>query len=193
MVGDPLYCAPEAIRKVHLAPDDRAVVLAAVQRNGYALEFASDTLRNDREVVLAAVHKNGDALEFASDTLRNDRALVLAAFQQNGCALEFASAALCDDPEIVLSAIQQNGSALKYASSKIRTNALFQKLSTMRKRRGEKRWHYLQIWVLYRFAALWLFERANCHKYKASFDNDGNATMHGAYALEARSAYEMDF
>ena len=47
MVGDPLYCAPEAIRKVHLAPDDRAVVLAAVQQDRRAFQFASEALRNN--------------------------------------------------------------------------------------------------------------------------------------------------
>lgn len=36
---------------------DREVVLAAVNENGYALQFASDELRADRDVVLAAVEQ----------------------------------------------------------------------------------------------------------------------------------------
>ena len=34
------------------------IVMAAVQKNGYVLEYASDNLRNDEEIVLAAVEEN---------------------------------------------------------------------------------------------------------------------------------------
>ena len=39
--------------------NDKEVVLAAVQQNGYALQYASKELQNDREVVLAAVKQGG--------------------------------------------------------------------------------------------------------------------------------------
>ncbi len=42
----------------------KEVVLAAVTRHGWALEFASEELKRDKEVILAAVTKNGDALIF---------------------------------------------------------------------------------------------------------------------------------
>ena len=48
-VPDVLREAPEGLR------GDREVVLAAVTRNGWALEWAADVLTQDREVVLAAV------------------------------------------------------------------------------------------------------------------------------------------
>ena len=51
---------------------DRDVVLAAVQRNRFALRWASLALRADKEVVLAAVQQNGDALADASAALQND-------------------------------------------------------------------------------------------------------------------------
>ena len=44
---------------------DREVVLAAANKHGCALEFASDELRSDREVLLAAVNNDGRAFEFA--------------------------------------------------------------------------------------------------------------------------------
>ena len=47
--------------------DNRDEVLAAVQENGGALEYASDELKNDREIVLAAVQQKGWALQYASD------------------------------------------------------------------------------------------------------------------------------
>src|SRR4051812_42583375 len=38
---------------------DRDVVLAAVQRDGSALQYASEQLKGDRDVVLAAVQRDG--------------------------------------------------------------------------------------------------------------------------------------
>jgi hypothetical protein len=49
------------------------VVLAAVKKNGAALEFASESLRNDKEVVLLAVKNIGWALYYASEELKNDK------------------------------------------------------------------------------------------------------------------------
>ena len=51
---------------------DREMVLAAVQRGGRALRYASAELRADREVVLAAVQQYADALEYASAELQAD-------------------------------------------------------------------------------------------------------------------------
>lgn len=44
--------------------------LAAVRRNGYALEDVGSELRNDKDVVFAAVNKNSGALQFASPELK---------------------------------------------------------------------------------------------------------------------------
>jgi hypothetical protein len=43
-----------------------ALVLAAVQKHGWALEYAYDELKNDRALVLTAVYGYGWALEYAS-------------------------------------------------------------------------------------------------------------------------------
>ena len=101
---------------------DRELLLAAVQQNGRALEYASAELKADREVVLAAVQQYGYALEYASAELRADREVVLAAVQQNGRALCYASAELRADGEVVLAAVQQNGYALVWASAELRAN-----------------------------------------------------------------------
>ena len=105
--------------------NDREIVLAAVQENGYALEYASEELRNDREFVLAAVQTVWYALEYASEELRNDREIVLAAVQTDGCALDYASDELRNDREIVLAAVQKNGHALEYASEELRNDREF--------------------------------------------------------------------
>jgi hypothetical protein len=65
-------------------------VLAAVQQNGGALEYAAEPLNSDRDIVLAAVQQNGGALEYAAEPLNSDRDIVLAAVQQHqeGWALD---------------------------------------------------------------------------------------------------------
>ena len=43
------------------------MVLAAVKSHGWALQYASEELRNDKQFMLAAVKKDGSSLEFASE------------------------------------------------------------------------------------------------------------------------------
>lgn len=63
---------------VHWAEDWR-VVMAAVQQDGDALEFAADELKKDREVVTAAVQSRGSALKHAHSSLHRDKMLLLTA------------------------------------------------------------------------------------------------------------------
>ncbi len=86
----------------------REIVLAAVEKDGDSLAYASYELKKDREVVLAAVNKDGLALEFASPELRDDEQVVLAAVNNNGLALGDASLRLQQNEAIVLAAMAQN-------------------------------------------------------------------------------------
>lgn len=67
--------APESVRA------DRACCLAAVQRDGAALQHAAETVQADLEVVLAAVEHDSTGVAFlhASRELRANRAILLAA------------------------------------------------------------------------------------------------------------------
>jgi len=94
---------------------DREMVIAAVMRNGWALEYASAELQADKEVVLAAVTKNAGALMYASAELKADKEIVLAAVANDWLSLEFASAQLQVDREVLLAAVGQNGAALQVA------------------------------------------------------------------------------
>ena len=96
--------------------------MLAVEKNGCALEYASDALRADREVVMAAVSYYGWALEYASEELRKDRDIVMAAAEKDACALMFASLALRADPEVVMAAVSKHGEALQYASEALRAD-----------------------------------------------------------------------
>lgn len=102
--------------------DDGDVVRAAVQQNGRALAFASAALQNDSKIVSAACRTLGTALQWASNTLKNDREVVLAAVLQNGLALQYASDELKDDRTVASAAIMQNGLALQYASDALQSD-----------------------------------------------------------------------
>ena len=60
---------------------NRQEVMAAVQQNGEALEYAL-AFQNDIAVVMEAVQQNGMALKFASDDLKRDKEVVMAAVKQ---------------------------------------------------------------------------------------------------------------
>jgi len=94
---------------------DHHSALAAVEKDGYALEHAADPLKSDKEIVLAAVTQNGSAFEYAADTLKSNREFVLAAVTQDGFALEYTADHLKSDKEIVQAAVTQNGMSLAYA------------------------------------------------------------------------------
>ena len=100
-------------------------VLAAVSRDGYALEDAPPALQADKEVVLAAVLKTPGALLYASPGLQADKEIVLAAVSQRGIALQDASPALQADIEVVLAAISQTLRALRFTDPKLRGNPEF--------------------------------------------------------------------
>ena len=96
--------------------DNKEVVLTAVKKDGKALEYASDKLKDDKEVVLTAVTQGGWALQFASKNLKNDKEVVLTAVKDNAFALTDASERLKDDKEVVLTAVKNYGLSLQYAS-----------------------------------------------------------------------------
>ena len=58
-------------------------------------------LFSDKELVLAAVQKSGSALQYASKALKADKEVVLAAVQQNGRAIEYACLTLQEDEEVL--------------------------------------------------------------------------------------------
>ena len=109
---------------------NRKIVMAAVNKDGWALEFASANFKADRDIVLAAVNQAGFALEFATNKLRSDREIVLAAVNQDGYALQFASEEMHSDCQIVLAAVKRIGSpALDNASEELRGDAYLQRLA----------------------------------------------------------------
>ncbi len=81
--------------------NNKGIVLAAVTKDGMALQYASTELKNNKEVVLTAVKNDGRALKFAKTKLQNDKDVVLAAVKQNSYAFRFASEELQKDKELI--------------------------------------------------------------------------------------------
>lgn len=126
--------------------NNRATVLAAVARDGRALEYASDELKNDREIVLAAVKQtHGRALEHASDELRNDRSFMLKAIEMDATCFKYATEDQRSDRELVLAAVSQLGFMLAYAPEHLRLDPIV--VMAARKQKvsadGMMRWIYL--------------------------------------------------
>ena len=96
---------------------------------------------DERASVLAAVQKRGRALRYAAPALKADREIVLAAVQQHGWALEYAAEALQADATIVTTAVRQNGHALQYAAPELRTDGWLQLLARRRSLRLPARAH----------------------------------------------------
>ena len=59
-----------------------------------AERFLAEALRTDKEIALAAVAKDGGALEYVAEALRADKDVALAAVTQNGSALRYVAAEL---------------------------------------------------------------------------------------------------
>ncbi len=99
---------------------DKSIVLAAIKQRGTALEYADKSLKKDKSIVLAAVKSNGLALLIADKSLKKDKSIVLAAVKQNGVALQYADKSLKKDKSVVLAAVQQYGSVINYADKSFR-------------------------------------------------------------------------
>jgi hypothetical protein len=121
--------------------NDKEVVLAAVQENGFSLGYASRELKSDKEVCLAAVQQTGWALEYASEELRSDKEVALAAVKQDGWALFYTCYGFKNDKEVCLAAFLQKEKAYKYINENtkiwlIRDRLTAAKLSLLHARVG---------------------------------------------------------
>lgn len=95
--------------------NDETLGIKAVKKNPYALEWLRE-LRDNFNVVKAAVEKEGFMLEYASERLQNNYEIVKTAVScegQGGC-LRYASDELRANKEIALIAIKNSRGRAKY-------------------------------------------------------------------------------
>lgn len=138
----PLEYASELLR------DDIDVVLAAIEKDGKAILYASDNLKNNVDLVSQAL-KNGAGLSYFNylpfklqnrenllltlnngggliadipTNLRSDKEIVMIAVKYYGENLSQASTELKNDKEIVMAAVKSFGEMLEYTSDELRND-----------------------------------------------------------------------
>ena len=78
------------------------------------IDFVSERLKHNRVVVLAALSRMGWDLQYVPEPLRSDREVVLKAILSNGLALKFAPTRFLDDTQIVHCAVHSVSTKQKY-------------------------------------------------------------------------------
>jgi hypothetical protein len=103
--------------------DDRAIVLVAVQEDWMAHHFGTREVQKDEGIkglVRNVMEKDGRALENASEEMKTDPEVVLAAVKQSPMALKFAAERMKEDRAIVMAAVQHHGMALQHAANELK-------------------------------------------------------------------------
>lgn len=102
---------------------DKDVVLAAVRKNGLALQFAGP-LRADRQVVNEACSSRPWAIEHAAESIRADLDFMLALIQsrKNGVLFKVAAGSLKTSKEAALAVCSVAGNALFTFSKELQTD-----------------------------------------------------------------------
>merc|ERR1711957_839098 len=81
-------------------------VVAAAARDGLALRWASEALRDNRDLALVAILQNPMALQVCSEKLRHTKKVVLEAVKRRVAALDFASESLQNDSDVAVAAME---------------------------------------------------------------------------------------
>lgn len=78
----------------------------AVQRNGLALEYFDEKIKNSEDIVSKAILNNGEAFKLASYRLRGDKNFVLFSVQQNPKNFGYTASELRTDITFIISLVQ---------------------------------------------------------------------------------------
>lgn len=111
---------------------DRAVVMTALRASGHALQYAAPELRCDIDVVMAAVRTHPESFRFASDVLKGNRDTVLTLLKTSGRSLEHAPPRFQADRELVAAAVHQDERAIAYASDDLQKDPQFSHIAAGR-------------------------------------------------------------
>jgi len=98
---DVLVCT-EALANIKLQ-SDKDVVLAAMENDGYFLQYVDKRLRADKDVVLTAVRSHAAALKYALGGLHQDEDCLIAAGKMISDAQSLVGPARCQNKKVVLS------------------------------------------------------------------------------------------
>jgi len=99
----------------------RPLVLEMLAKDGMALQWVGNDVRNDPEAVTTAVRANGLALQYASSKLRADATIVLAAIEKKAhLARNVLPSKMRNSVEFARVAVQQDGRLLRWFNSRVR-------------------------------------------------------------------------
>lgn len=97
-------------------------VLCAVQKDGLALQFASNQFKQNKIIVSAAIENDPDAFEYASDVLKNDFDVIVIALKRHPSMLKWASKERRNNYEFMAKMITEYGASIAHASSSLKDN-----------------------------------------------------------------------
>lgn len=125
------------------------IVRWAVDTNGGAIEFGSETVKRDRDFILRALRSKSGVtmssirsfcddedimrtavsgascmMSVASERLGSNKAFVINAVKCHGHAIAFAQPCMQNDLEVVMEAVRTSGGALAFASHELQANRL---------------------------------------------------------------------
>ena len=80
---------------------NRNLMMELVKINAYALQYASDELKDDKEIVLASIKNDPSTIGAASERLQNDKELIIEAVKIDGLIIFGLSDELRKDKEII--------------------------------------------------------------------------------------------
>ena len=87
--------------ELYLDPDIRAIARRQILHNKQVkLQNLDRMFQDDKEIVLCMVSRNGFEVNFASESLKDDMEVAHCAVSQNGFAIRFVSSRCQEDPEI---------------------------------------------------------------------------------------------
>ena len=110
-------------------PGGEKLLLDAIKRDGAALQFAPEKIKNDFNIVKKVVENFGCYLRYASEEMRDNFSIVMEAVKNDGMAIYFASDRLKMRKDIAKMAVGNNGSAINYVSSILKMNPEIIKLA----------------------------------------------------------------
>lgn len=88
--------------------NDEEVVLAAMKRNPYALQYADDSLKNNKEFMLRSIKVDAHLVRYASDKLKDDEEFMLVATETYNYLFDAASNRLKDREDFVRVVIKRS-------------------------------------------------------------------------------------
>jgi hypothetical protein len=123
----------ETIKKIPEELLTEEFCLAAVQRNGMALQFVPDALKTEA-LCLAALRQDGSALAYVPEALKTEVLCLVAvqtSFHWNEPVLQYVPEALKTE-DMCLAAVQHDNWALRYVPEALKTEAFMAKISLLR-------------------------------------------------------------